>query len=1413
MKKKSKIGLPVCFIFLFVLVFFGSMTLWQRGWEHSAAEGSTSSVNNHASGQDIITVDTTFYNYRYDNEIYHGERNQGAQSCYDDSGTPFAAFNKMLSSYYSGGSDITTGVYTGNFYHYYRGLQGSKGFSLPSYSDWHWAANIANRRSPYDSVCQGIVCEKLAGFEVGKESTGTLMMAGNGTKEVPYFNEEFLTQNVNGVAIGAVMKNVGFPFRKVKSGSKKGYYEFDSAIDVVRFSGGSGSSGNAASEDSYYFGSSTPTLDYYYNESQVYYAESSNAQFFPFNQSNSRPSTSSEGQKKLDYGFGVRYNIPFRLSEDGTVDGNPMVFEFSGDDDVWVFVDGTLALDLGGQHGKATGTIDFSYTYVDNKDLAKCTVAKVTYKNGSTSAADTASSNNILDSNTYIKYNETSTIEVKKGAENLHVITVFYMERGMFESNFHMAFNFVPANAPTPAPTIAVTPNDAETADGTLQIQNKLVLPTTTPEDGNSTDVINSAFLDTVKDMAEEDVFSYSVQNQGTKKVGDSGIKYPSGVLSVRQNQNTTDGKTTASNPVKSYLSFGAKSKIRIYFNIAEIENAIHEYANSFSSSENGAESRCKELFSNYTFSTDTDDTLKVTVYAETSSGTSPYVYRLQKVENQEKIYYGDFESDVVKIKFRAFEDRSGEVQWNNYLEFGDKGYDGALISFGKDSFYYTNSFLNVDVSLVSYTIDGKYPPLGGGTNYSDTLPSQAAGDVKSFAPDDNITDFQAVANTSYRYTVEEKYLAPTASINTEILANEQVTSGITNASGGFGLFHDDSATFISQFAEGSRMKVEQNSTLLQPKRYSDGSGGCVPSSSVSAEEALTTFETASSPRNTADYYYTTVHAIDVDSKEINVTYDGQYNFANTTNTGTVSITETFTNTVKTGSLTISKKLNGNAKEDETHTYAYEVSFSNVFGSSSTEKKYSGKYTLIKEDGSEEEKDTSGTAGLLSLSPKESVKISGIPVGTEYSIVEKDSNGNTVSDGTVVSEISTVYEATLDGDAITSPTYEGEALADDMTIDKTGRKITGVIPCRITNKAYGSSTTEFQEVNVNISYTNQFGSLEISKVISGDTSEADYDGQGQDKQYEFLITYHDGGGAETNYTGDYHLKAYTYPNGYYNEPVLVTTPASVQDGKLVLKAGEIAEICEIPLDTNRQYTIQEQIESTDIYYVEDIYIVSGKQSSVNLDTASVTSQTLSVTQPAFHAVYTNRYSNSYIQIDKYVDCLYDENKEYANEKSYRDLTNAKQGFLFEIEQYKTQADAEKGDTKNCEKTYEAVLYLTENDKLSSGVSFGEKKFSYKSSQKIKVLGNRYYRIREKTDWSWKYILCGVKATPEDTPFSTLPSYLSDQYTKTVDDNKEVILKSYPDSGALPVAVFYNQWNKEKEDIDGDKDSAVNKIYK
>ncbi len=184
--------------------------------------------------------------------------------------------------------------------------------------------------------------------------------------------------------------------------------------------------------------------------------------FFPFD----------NGGIGHDYGFGMRLDIPFNLTEDGnvlSVDTNgtyhktsiPMEFSFEGDDDVWVFVDGKLALDLGGDHGNTKGAINFSLKDTTKDNVAPQTGAPLTGayvlnsnpqyssteytgKNDETDDSrigePTSLAGNFFSSDSYVgtgsskKYNVTKT----------HTLTVFYMERGLVESNLRMSFSVSP---------------------------------------------------------------------------------------------------------------------------------------------------------------------------------------------------------------------------------------------------------------------------------------------------------------------------------------------------------------------------------------------------------------------------------------------------------------------------------------------------------------------------------------------------------------------------------------------------------------------------------------------------------------------------------------------------------------------------------------------------------------------------------------------------------------------------------------------------------------------------------------------------------------------------------------------------------------------------------------------------------
>ena len=305
------------------------------GDEYGLLKVPASDVNNNSSPkQDIMTVSSSFYNYRYDHEIEKGWRDQGIAGELSGVGNPFGKFNDKLSEYYKTDNGTTPfGLYVGNFYNHWKGSYNAKNYQwcIDNYSGFTWAQNIANR-DKYNAVCQGLVGtstdstkKDLVGYEWTKDSfkPGTIMCS-NGTTPLPFFNKKFLTPNdINAsehtddtsVDIGVVAENVGFPFRYAHDSQKGSYYVFDSKYDVVSFDGSeSDDCKDAAETYQYYYGKKhqsdsldeKPTLNYYYQKNQVHTRQNKNPQFLPFNGTNANGDPA-----KLDFGFGKRVDIPF----------------------------------------------------------------------------------------------------------------------------------------------------------------------------------------------------------------------------------------------------------------------------------------------------------------------------------------------------------------------------------------------------------------------------------------------------------------------------------------------------------------------------------------------------------------------------------------------------------------------------------------------------------------------------------------------------------------------------------------------------------------------------------------------------------------------------------------------------------------------------------------------------------------------------------------------------------------------------------------------------------------------------------------------------------------------------------------------------------------------------------------------
>lgn len=376
---------------------------------------------------DVLYLATTFYDYYSDYELNGSNRdNYGTVTTNHRIYQPFRQLNQALSEYYR--ESITNSpLYWGNFQNYsgspyseisstlnLYGSDNTKQLFYENNSMW----GIDGREigdPPAEYATQGLVSNSL-------DENGNLMLTTkSGTVIAPFFNTEFLRgNNIKNTTLAKVYENVTFPFKKASLTSKSAssvsgtvdYWYFDSKESSNNLRMTQDSSGNyfLKSSSSVVKGTTTDGI-------------TTNGNFFPFNNS-----TQSGNAGKLNYGFGTKFELNFRLTADGMVvnsDDNkvPIEFNFSGDDDIWIFVDGELALDLGGDHGVVEGYLNFAdKTFYVNR--VKDTSESIGY------ASDI-----------------TGTFTINGSNADEHTLTLFYMERGLWESNMYMSFNFPDENS------------------------------------------------------------------------------------------------------------------------------------------------------------------------------------------------------------------------------------------------------------------------------------------------------------------------------------------------------------------------------------------------------------------------------------------------------------------------------------------------------------------------------------------------------------------------------------------------------------------------------------------------------------------------------------------------------------------------------------------------------------------------------------------------------------------------------------------------------------------------------------------------------------------------------------------------------------------------------------------------------
>ena len=368
---------------------------------------------------DTLYVDSTFYDYYTDYELNGNNRDNygGDNGASHRNWVNFRQFDQALSDYYKE-SNVKVPIYTGHFQPSswdYRFSDIASTLNLYGFDEKDQNSFMSTNNSTLDVTGEGGKYDYAAQGLVARTLKDDKLLTSDAEAEEPHFNEAFLEgKNSKNAVLGQVYHNVSFPFKKEDiKGNGVNYWCFDSKKTTL-----------AMRQDT---GKNTYYLEDTGNQGWSENVNSTSGTvgtygFFPFNETS--PAASA---KNYNYGFGTRMDMTFKLTDDGTVidkNGNkvPIEFEFSGDDDVWVYIDGKLALDVGGEHGRVTGNLNF-----ENK---KATVSKVKKSAGSQTFGE----------------NVKSDFTLSGSNSDEHTLTLFYMERGMWESNMKITFNFPDEN-------------------------------------------------------------------------------------------------------------------------------------------------------------------------------------------------------------------------------------------------------------------------------------------------------------------------------------------------------------------------------------------------------------------------------------------------------------------------------------------------------------------------------------------------------------------------------------------------------------------------------------------------------------------------------------------------------------------------------------------------------------------------------------------------------------------------------------------------------------------------------------------------------------------------------------------------------------------------------------------------------
>ena len=927
---------------------------------------------------DMLYVNTTLYDYYSDYELNGYNRDKYSRTDLSDNKTnlhfiyqPFRQFDQALSSYYSQYL-ASSPIYWGNFQNYNGSPYSDISSTLKLYGSDKWSKFIFNNNSMWGSDATNDCPGTVGNLSNGNNATqglvsdtlsdnNLMIKTSSGTVKAPYFDESFLTgNNSKNTVLGKVYKGVTFPFVKEKMNSKSDssargtveYWTFDSAKDAKN-----GNLELQHSEADGYFLNPTKNVVYGQTADKEFPDTSapgkSGKNYFPFNNNNQ-----SGTAAKLNYGFGQKFDLKFRLSSDGTVTTSenvkvPIEFNFSGDDDVWVFIDGKLVLDVGGGHGKVSGTINFRDKTV--------TVSGI--KNTTTAGASE---------------NVTKSFDAIKAEDNTkeHTLTMFYMERGLWESNLSLSFNF---------------PDENE-----FQVEKNV----------DTTDVAED-FKSCFDDVS---AFPFTILNQATHyaaKVATGGQE-----IKNRTFNETFKGNTIANvgDNTFAYLetckddSDRGTAKSDVVHWKAELSDESGQYKEKrwgiIYPSSPGKENEFNATYKIGEGATNHYKYLQFSLYdgvvTETPSLNNMYV----ELEDSSKNTIGGFLS--AGNTYNSLNLKKGK--WNTITIDLDK------LSKNTTTFDYSkivNIKFDYNLSRDMYLDDFTFIPS--------TEVTQPTGFVtKQY----EIPDYGSVASGTLMYPVNAVYTVSSGSSS---------TTNLLGADGTFTLANGETATFEDQFRRGSYIALSEDvdTEVFEPSWTLYENGEEVKSTVPANSTTVTQAEQVTLPTQNGQYLkdgrqekyvsgkdsdgqeqsntgYTITGwakkngttSPDSDRDETNTIVFRSFTDPDSSTTAT-KLKVKYTNKVKTGAIRIEKA--GAYLSDTATTldqeYQIKVTFTNIAG-------------MALENGDDKDKYTY----TYKLKLGDSKEITGIPAGTEYTISEILPN-----DGSSLNDI-----------AIVQPTYDGE---------------------------------------------------------------------------------------------------------------------------------------------------------------------------------------------------------------------------------------------------------------------------------------------------------------------------------------------------------------------------------------------------